>query len=124
MSIVKGAATALVVCLLLLAVTAVLWYARLAGANPHHPIFFYLLPIAVVAFLFGALPAFACALAATLCAAFFLYGPVYSFAVASPLELGEMAWFVVLALTGIKCTVELFRPQGRLPAAKSRYGRV
>jgi K+-sensing histidine kinase KdpD len=113
MGIVKGAATALAVCLLLSAVTAALLYARIAGAHPHHPIFFYLLPVAVVAFLYGTLPATACALSAMLFAAFFLYDPVYSFEVTSPLELGEMAWFVLLALTGIKCTVELFRPQAR-----------
>lgn len=91
-------------------VTAVLWYLKLAGDGILHPVFFYLLPIALLAILFGSLPALLCASAATACAAYFLYDPVYSFYVTSRLEIGDLCFFVVLALIGVKCTRELRRP--------------
>jgi K+-sensing histidine kinase KdpD len=106
------------------AVTAALWYAKAGGAGADHPIFFYLLPIALVAVLYGTLPALACTAAAVLFASYFLYEPAYSFQVASPLELGELICFAVLALFTIKCTVELFRPSARIPQTKSHYRRV
>ncbi len=108
-----------VVCL----VTAVLWYLKLAGDGLLHPVFFYLLPIALLAILYGSLPALLCASAATACAAYFLYDPLYSFHVANRLEVGDLVFFVVLALIGVKCTGELLRPPANVPGAKSRYGR-
>ena len=70
----------------------------MSGIGPQHLVFFYLLPMALVAILYGSLPAMLCAVAATACAAFFLYDPVYSFAVANPVELGELVCFTGLAL--------------------------
>jgi K+-sensing histidine kinase KdpD len=105
------------------AVTAVLWYVKVAGNGPLHPIFFYLLPIVLVAILCGSVPAMVCAGAAVLCAAFFLYDPIYSLYVSNPLEGGELVCFAALALTGVKCFAELLRPVVRLPV-KSRYGRL
>jgi len=64
-----------VVCL----VTAILWYFKRSGMGPVHPVFFYLLPIALLTILYGRLPALVCASVAMLCSAFFLYDPVYSF---------------------------------------------
>jgi K+-sensing histidine kinase KdpD len=108
-----------VVCL----VTAVLWYLKHAGDGLHHPVFMYLLPSALLAILYGAFPALLCASAATACAAFFLYDPLYSFHFANPLEIGDLAFFALLAVIGVKCTGELFRPSST-PAPKSRYQRL
>jgi K+-sensing histidine kinase KdpD len=71
---------------------------------------FYLLPIALVATLYGSLLAGLYGIAATLCAAFFLYDPLYSFYVRSPLDVGELIWFVGLALIGAKCAADLLQP--------------
>jgi len=105
------------------AVTAILLYFKLAGVGPHHPIFFYLLPIALVAILFGSLPATLFAVAATLCSAYFLYDPIYSFQIANPRELGDLVCFAVLAMMAVKCTFELLRPVAKIPAVRARYGR-
>lgn len=106
-------------------VTTILWgLQHTESVNLLHPIFFYLLPIALLAILFGSLPAMLSTLAALLCASFFLYEPIYSFAIANTLGLGDLICFVLLALIGIKCTVELTRPITRRPAAKTRLRRL
>jgi K+-sensing histidine kinase KdpD len=105
------------------AVTALLWYSKVLGGGPHHPVFVYLLPIALVALLLGSLPAVLCAVMATACASFFLYDPVYSFHVANGLECGDLICFAVLALIAVKCTVELSRPVARISNTKPRYQR-
>lgn len=98
-----------VVCL----VTLILWYLKLAGDGLHHPVFFYLLPSALLAIFYGTLPALLCASAATACAAYFLYDPLYSFQVANRLEVGDLLFFVLLAVIGVKCTGELLRPSAK-----------
>ena len=77
-------------------VTAVLWFIRSSAVGPQHLVFFYLLPIALVATLYGSLLATLYGIAATFCAAFFLYDPFYSFYVASPLD--------------VKCAADLLQP--------------
>ncbi len=91
--------------------TAVLWTVRIEAVGPQHLVFFYLLPTALLAVLYGSLPAMLGAIAATICAAYFLYAPLYSFSVENPRELGELFFFVGLALIGAKCTADLLRPQ-------------
>jgi len=54
-------------------------------------------------------------IAATLCAVFFLYDPLYSFYVTSPLDVGELVCFVGLALIGAKCAADLLQPRVALP---------
>ena len=105
------------------ALTALLWYVRLGGNGPHHPVFFYLLPIVLVAFAFGSLPALLCAVAAIVCAIFFLYDPLYSFSLANPLETGELICFAALALIAVKCMSELLRPATKIPQTQSLFGR-
>lgn len=90
--------------------TAVLWTVRIEAVGPQHLVFFYLLPTALLAVLYGSLPAMLGAVAATLCAAYFLYIPLYSFSVENPRELGELFFFAGLALIGAKCTADLLRP--------------
>jgi K+-sensing histidine kinase KdpD len=123
MSILKTARPVAVTLAVLCTLTAALWYLRLVGVDLHHPIFFYLLPIALVAIAFGSLPAMLCAVGAIACSTFLLYEPIYSFRVANPLEWGDLICFAVLALIGIKCSVELSRPGTRISATRSRYGR-
>jgi K+-sensing histidine kinase KdpD len=122
MRFVKGAIPFAVTFAVVSAVTVILLYFKLAGIGPHHPIFFYLLPIALVAFLFGSVPATMFAVAATACSAYFLYDPIYSFHISNRLEFGDLVCFTVLALMAVKCTVELLRPV-KIPATKPRYGR-
>jgi len=110
MWLLKRAAPVAVVIAMVSAVTAVLWVVKLESVGPQHLVFFYLLPTALVAVLYGSLPAMLSALAATLCAAYFLYDPLYSFSVANPLELGELFCFVGVAVIGAKCTADLLRP--------------
>jgi len=121
MRIVKGAIPFAVTLAVVAAVTAILLYFKLAGIGPHHPVFFYLLPIALVAILLGSWPATVFALAAIVCGAFFLYDPIYSLRLADPMEYGDLICFAVLALMAVKCTVELLRP-AKAPAPKARYG--
>jgi K+-sensing histidine kinase KdpD len=124
MRIVKEAIPFVVTLAAVAAVTAILLYCKLAGVGPHHPIFFYLLPIAAVALIYGSGPATMFALVATLCGAFFLYDPVFSFQVANRLEIGDLVCFAVLALMAVKCTVELLRPTAKVPAVRTRYSRL
>jgi len=122
MRFVKGAIPAVVSLAVVTAVTAILWYAKLAGIGTHHPIFFYLLPICLVAMRYGSRQGILCAFAAMACAAFFLYEPVYSFTIANPLEFGDLICFAMLALISVKCTRELLRPAAKMPMSKSRFG--
>ncbi len=115
MSIVKRVAPVALVFAVVSAVTAVLWCIRVSAAGPQHLVFFYLLPIALVATLYGSLAAMLYGIAATLCAAFFLYDPLYSFYVTNPLDVGELVCFVGLALIGAKCAADLLRPLLAVP---------
>jgi K+-sensing histidine kinase KdpD len=90
--------------------TVVLWLVRQTLGSEQHLVFFYLLPMALVAVLYGGRTAMICATAASLCSAYFLYDPIYSFYVASPLDLGELICFTGLALIGARCTADLLRP--------------
>jgi K+-sensing histidine kinase KdpD len=120
---VKGAIPFAVTLIVVAAITVLLLFTKLAGIGPHHPVFLYLLPIALVAILYGTVPAIVCAVVAALCSAFFLYDPIFSFHVANRLEYGDLVCFAGLALIGVKCTVELTRPAGKI-GAKPRYGRT
>jgi K+-sensing histidine kinase KdpD len=105
-------------------VTAILWYFKRAGTGPLHPVFFYLLPVALLTMVCGRLPALLSASLATACSTYFLYDPAYSFQVTSPLEVGDLVCFGVLALIGVHCTGELLRPPAKAPVVKARYGKL
>ena len=115
MGILRRAATIALVLGVVSTVTAVLWFIRISAVGPQHLVFFYLLPIALIATLYGSLAAMLYGIAATLCAAFFLYDPLYSFYVTSPLEVGELVCFVSVALIGAKCAADLLQPLAALP---------
>jgi K+-sensing histidine kinase KdpD len=110
MRIVKAALPVVVAFAVMSPVTAVLWLVRLEAVGPQHLVFFYLLPTALMAVLYGTRMAIFCALAATVCAAFFLYDPLYSIYVEKPVEMGELLCFAGLALIGSKCAADLLRP--------------
>ena len=103
-------------------VTAILFYFKLATLAPDHPVFFYLLPIALVTIVYGSYPALLCVFAAAACADYFLYDPIYSFDITTRVEAGDLACFTFLALIGVKCASELFWRSAEMPAPKSRYG--
>ena len=119
MQLVKAALPAVVALAVVSAVTAVLWYFKLATFGSDHPVFFYLLPLALVTMLYGSWPALLGIFTATACADFFLYDPLYSFNISSRVEFGDLACFSFLALIGVKCTSELFHRSANLPAPKS-----
>jgi K+-sensing histidine kinase KdpD len=101
------------------AVTAVLWYLELTEGSPPNPAFFYVLPIIVIAIVYGTGPALLGVLAAFVCADFFLYDPLYTFDIVSRVEAGDLTCFSLLAVMGVKCATELFRPSAKLPATRS-----
>jgi|SRR5579863_3422147 K+-sensing histidine kinase KdpD len=91
-------------------VTAILWYLKLSAFSLRDPVFFYVLPIIVVAIVFGRVPALLGVGAAFFCADYFLYDPLYSLDISSRVEFGDLACFSLLALMGVKCVAEVFRP--------------
>ena len=102
-------------------VTAVLWTAKVALLGPAHPVFLYLLPLALVAIVYGSLPALFCVFVAIICADYFLYDPLYSFGFGSSVETGDLVCFAVVAVMGVKCVSELLRPATKPVAARMRY---
>jgi K+-sensing histidine kinase KdpD len=115
MWIVKRAVPVAVALAAVSVVTAILWLVRNTAVGPQHLVFFYLFPTVLVAALYGSVPAAVCAIAAAICAAFFLYEPLYSFYVDNPLELGELGCFIGVALIGEKCAADLLRPAFQVP---------
>ena len=51
----------------------------------------------------------AIAVAAFICSAFLLYDPIYSFRVSDERALGELFWFLMTAVVGVKCVAEFHR---------------
>src|SRR5262249_3990066 len=86
---------------MLIVVTAILWWVKFAlpGAL-HHPVFFYLVPTAILAMVYGVIDGALFSVAAFVCSAFLLYGPIYSLRVADVHALGELFWFLITALVG------------------------
>jgi two-component system, OmpR family, sensor histidine kinase KdpD len=123
MSILTRAVPAAVSVTVVAVITAILWYLKLTTASPHNPVFFYLLPIVVIAIVYGSGPALLAVFAAFACADYFLYDPLYSFDISSRVEFGDLTCFSLLAVVGVKCAVELFRPSAKLSATKSDFAR-
>jgi K+-sensing histidine kinase KdpD len=96
--------------------TAILWYTGRIGVCPHDPVFFFLLPVTLVALRYGAAPAFLAILASFACADFFLYDPLYSFDICSRAELGDLGFFSMLAALAVKAASQLSRPLPTPPA--------
>lgn len=120
MWILKRAEPVVVALAIVSVATAVLWLIKRGTGSDEHPVFFYLLPVALVAILYGRWPAVLGVIVATACADYFLYEPLYSMDIVTWEEFGDLSCFALLALLGVKCASELFRPTKTPP--KSRYG--
>jgi K+-sensing histidine kinase KdpD len=98
--------------LIIIAVTDVGYFFK-DVAHARHLVFFYLLPTAFVAMLYGSVLSMIFAIDATFVAVLFLYEPTYSLYVSDPRQVGELFLFALTALIGAKCTAELARPSER-----------
>jgi K+-sensing histidine kinase KdpD len=108
MQLSKQATPLAVSLVIILVVTVVLFYFKRTHHGPHHHlVFFYLVPTAFLAIVYGSVLSMLCAIMATLVATFFLYGPIYSFYVSDPREVGELIIFAVAGVIGAKCIAEL-----------------
>jgi K+-sensing histidine kinase KdpD len=94
--------------LIIAAVTRCLYLLKI-DVGAHHLVFFYLLPTAFIAMLYGSVMSMICAIDVTFVAAIFLYDPEFSVYVSDPRAVGELFFFVLTALIGAKCTAELTR---------------
>jgi K+-sensing histidine kinase KdpD len=93
---------------ILFVVTAILWWAtRALPGAVNHPVFFYLIPTAVIAMVYGIGDGALFAVAAFVCSAFLLYDPIYSFRVSDVHALGELFWFLVTALLAVQSVAQL-----------------
>jgi K+-sensing histidine kinase KdpD len=95
---------------MLVVVTTPLWWLRftLPGAV-NHPVFFYLVPTAMLAMIYGVVVGALFAVAAFTSSAFLLSDPVYSFQVSNH-ALGELFWFLMTALLGVNCIAKVRHP--------------
>jgi K+-sensing histidine kinase KdpD len=119
MSIMARAVPAIVSLAVVFGVTAVLWCLKLTGVSLRDPVFFYVLPITVLAIAYGSGPAFLGVLAAFVCADYFLYEPLYTLDMSSRVEIGDLGCFSLLALSGVKCASALFRPVAKTNGVKA-----
>jgi K+-sensing histidine kinase KdpD len=92
--------------LIIVAVTDVGYFFK-DVAHAQHLVFFYLLPTAFVAMLYGSVLSMIFAIDAALIADLFFYSPTYSLYVSEPRQAGELFLFALTALIGAKCTAEL-----------------
>ena len=119
MSIKARAVPAIVSLAVIFAVTAVLWSFKQTSVNLHDPVFFYVLPLIVLAIAYGSGPAFLGVFVAFFCADYFLYEPLYTFDISTRVELGDLGCFSLLALSGVKCASTLFRPVAKTGGVKA-----
>ena len=106
----RMAAPIIISCALITTITLLLWAINTHVHYPNHLIFFYLLPVATVAFAFGSLAGLVTGALAALLGTYCLYDPFYTFYFSDLRDLGEVAWFALMALLGTKCVSELRRP--------------
>ena len=106
---------------LMAATTAVLFYIHTTQTAPHRLVYFYLLPVILIAVVFSGRLALVCAAMAVLAADYYMQDPIYSFYNSNILEFGDSIWFAILAALSIKTTRMLLprrpgsRPRAPLP---------
>lgn len=107
---------------LMAATTAILFYVHTTQTTPHRLVYFYLLPVILIAVLFSGRLALVCAGIAVLAADYYLQDPIYSFYNSNILEFGDSIWFAILAALSIKTTRMLLprRPNGGLRVSPPR----
>jgi len=122
--VLRGAYPIAVSLMLISAVTVILWQVKLSTSGLHHLVYFYLLPVVLIAFLYNSGLAMLSAAIALICADLFLQDPIYSLANDNPLEYGDLVWFALLAVMASKFIQGLAWPRTRTLEARSRYRRV
>ena len=90
--------TPITVSLLLVALTTAFLWVIQVQLKQDHLIFIYFVPTTLITLRYGSLSAMGVTIASSLAAAYFLYPPNFSFAVASRLELMELILFGLLAM--------------------------
>ncbi len=96
---------------LIVAVTALLFYLQGTVDGADHLVFFYLLPVILIATVYNGRLAIACAVLAAALADYFLQDPLYSFLNDNPLEYGDLLCFAAMAMMAVKCVRLFLRPQ-------------
>lgn len=91
-------AAPVVVPLTLLAITTSVLFVLDIYLDPEHLIFGYLVPTTLIAIGYGSTAAMLTTIGGVVCAAYFLYPPVFSLYIADPLHIGELVFFTLLAL--------------------------
>ena len=107
----------------LAAVTLLLWRLNLTTTSPPHLVYFYLLPVVLIAVLYSGRLALLCAAIAMVLADYFLQYPIYSLANDNPLEYGDLICFAALAAMAIKCIRVLVRPRAKILEVGPRHRR-
>ena len=92
--------------LIIVAVTDIAFFFKVV-AQARHLVFFYLLPSAFVAMLYGSVLSMIFAIDATFIVGIFLYDAGYATYISEPRQAGELFLFALTALIGAKCTAEL-----------------
>jgi len=105
----KGAYPIAVSLSVILVVTTILWGIKLNTTGSHHLVYFYLVPIVLIAVLYDGRTAILCTAIALVGADYFLEDPIYSLIDDDPREFGDLVWFALLAVTAIKFVRELAR---------------
>jgi K+-sensing histidine kinase KdpD len=120
-SVVRRWMTPISVSLLLVALTTAFLWAIQPQLEQDHLIFIYFVPTTLIALRYGSLSAMGVTLASSLAAAYFLYAPRFSFAIANRLEFMELVLFSLLALLASQVVAGFAKDGGvakrRRPAA-------
>ena len=128
-SVVRQWFTPITVSLALVGFTTLFLWAIQPALQQDHLIFIYFVPTTLIAIRYGSLSAMGVIIASSLAAAYFLYGPPFSFEVGNRLELMELILFSLLALLASQVVsgfandsdVEKRRPRVRTESAKTRW---
>jgi K+-sensing histidine kinase KdpD len=131
-SLVRRWFTPITVSLALVGFTTLFLWAIQPALQQEHLIFIYFVPTTLIAIRYGSLSAMGVIIASSLAAAYFLYGPPFSFAVGSRLELMELILFSMLALLASQVVsgfandseVEKRRPRVRAASGRSTWMRL
>jgi K+-sensing histidine kinase KdpD len=124
--------TPITVSLALVGFTTLFLWAIQPALQQDHLIFIYFVPTTLIAIRYGSLSAMGVIIASSLAAAYFLYGPPFSFEVGNRLELMELILFSMLALLASQVVsgfandsdVEKRRPRGRTESARDKWMRL
>ncbi len=128
-SFVRRWVTPITVSLTLVGLTTLFLWAMQPTLQQDHLIFIYLVPTALIAIRYGSISAMGVIIASSLAAAYFLYGPPFSFEVGNKLELVELVLFGMLALLASQVVsgfandsdVEKRRPRVRTVSTPGRW---